>query len=130
MPNMADFQRTFNSHFADNSVVSESEIRCKQSLPVVGGRPQLGDLEAGGLVMEDGAVVVGKMRIGRSLLRSDPGNYQTRSESKTNQPHREGNEPAAEIIILSAEACLKLKAVFPGVNDDNSFQLFLEFLDK
>lgn len=43
---------------------------------------------------------------------------------------REGNEPAAESIFLSAEAYLKLKAVFPGVNDDNSFQLLLEFLGK
>lgn len=41
---------------------------------------------------------------------------------------REGNEPAAESVILTADAYLKLKAVFPGVNDNNSFQLFLEFL--
>lgn len=43
---------------------------------------------------------------------------------------REGNEPAAESVVLTADAYLKLKAVFPGVNDDNSFQLFLEFLGK
>ena len=43
---------------------------------------------------------------------------------------REGNEPAAESVLLNAEAYLKLKAVFPGVNDDNSFQLLLEFLGK
>jgi hypothetical protein len=41
---------------------------------------------------------------------------------------RGGDEPAAETIILTAEAYSRLKAVFPGVNDDNSFQLFLEFL--
>jgi hypothetical protein len=43
---------------------------------------------------------------------------------------REGDEPVAQSIVITAEAYGKLKGVFPGVNDDNSFQLFLEFLNK
>jgi len=43
---------------------------------------------------------------------------------------REGDEPTAETIVLTAEAYMRLKAVFPGVNDDNSVQLFLEFIGE
>jgi cytoskeletal protein CcmA (bactofilin family)/DNA-directed RNA polymerase subunit RPC12/RpoP len=51
-----------------------ANLRAVGTITLKSSARMFGDLEAGGLVIEDGAVVLGTMRIGRSLSRSDLGN--------------------------------------------------------
>lgn len=52
---------------------------------------------------------------------------------KDAQPHEASPSRAADAahaLCLSSDAYSRLKAVYPGVNDDHSFQLFIESFNK